>query len=134
MKAAEQLARIKKALLEAENPLFMFDNDIDGLVSYLLLKKFCGKGHPFIVKSSPKISETFAAKIKYYNADAVFILDKPLVEQEFLDAIPGKKFWIDHHPVQENMRGVDYFNPRMFSCTGWWSIQNFFPGIASRNS
>ncbi|MBI4153750.1 DHH family phosphoesterase [Candidatus Woesearchaeota archaeon] len=124
----QMLEEFRQALLKAENPLFMFDNDIDGLSSYLLLKRFCKKGRPFIVKSSPQVNESFVGKISNYHADMIFILDKPIVEQEFIDNVSAKVYWIDHHPLQSEISGVKYLNPRKFnpedySPTSFWCYQ-----------
>ena len=44
MLSTEQINEIRKALEEATNPLFFFDDDQDGIASYLLLKrKYPGK-------------------------------------------------------------------------------------------
>ncbi|MDP6642391.1 MAG: DHH family phosphoesterase [Candidatus Nanoarchaeia archaeon] len=54
----------------------------------------------------------FLPKVISYNPDIVFILDKPLVDQEFLDKINVPVIWIDHHnPIER--KGVKYYNPRL---------------------
>ena len=52
-----QLKEIKVALDKSENPLILFDDDPDGICSYLLLKRYMDKGKGVVVKSSPKLTE-----------------------------------------------------------------------------
>ena len=107
-----KLLEIKKFLEKSENPLFFFDDDLDGLCSYALLKKYVDKGKGIILKTTPNLSIDFLPKVVSYNPDIVFILDKPLVDQEFLDKINIPVVWIDHHnPVER--KGVKYYNPRL---------------------
>ena len=51
-----QLKEIKVALDKSENPLILFDDDPDGICSYLLLKRYMDKGKGVVVKSSPKLT------------------------------------------------------------------------------
>ncbi|RLE38749.1 hypothetical protein DRJ17_03045 [Candidatus Woesearchaeota archaeon] len=111
MLTRKELKEIRKELDNCANPIFFFHDDPDGLASFLLLYRYKKDGHGVIVKSHPKIVEEFAKKVKYYNADKVFILDLALVDQEFIDAVKVPVVWIDHHgPLKR--RGVKYFNPR----------------------
>ncbi len=106
----EEINEIRQLLHKAENPLFLYDDDPDGLTSYLLLKKYCKKGKGVVVKSSPTIDQRYVKKIQEINPDVVFILDKPIVEQEFIDEANTPIVWIDHHSPLER-EGVKYFNP-----------------------
>ena len=80
----EQIAEIREELSKSVNPLFFFDDDADGVCSYLLLKKYIKEGNGVIVKSVPKIDKSFLNRIVEYNADKVFILDIAIVEQDFI--------------------------------------------------
>ncbi len=51
-------------------------------------------------------------KITEYSPDYVFILDKPLITQDFIDKVNVPIIYIDHHPVQD-IKGIKYFNPRI---------------------
>lgn len=107
-------AEIKEArqiLQKAERPLFFYDDDPDGLSSFLLLRRYCGKGRGVVIKSSPIIDQQYVRKIHETHPDVVFVLDKPVLKQEFADAAGVPIVWIDHHeptPVEN----VKYFNPR----------------------
>jgi hypothetical protein len=103
-----------KEMLEAsQRPLFLYDDDADGVCSFLLLYRFIKRGHGIIVKSSPEVkSEFFLGKVKQYDPDLVVILDKPLVERSFLEEIKVPILWIDHHePVNPDLPHVCYVNP-----------------------
>lgn len=107
-----QLKEIKTLLDKSENPLFLFDDDPDGICSFILLKRYAKKGKGTIIKSSPILTETYLRKIEEYRPDLVIILDKPVVEQDFIDQVHVPLIWLDHHePVKQ--QGVKYYNPRI---------------------
>ncbi len=109
----EDLKKIKKYLDKSERPIFFFDDDPDGLSSFLLFYRYAKKGKGVIVKSSPMLKEEYALKANEYYADTVFVLDKPLTTQEFVNGCVSKNIIIlDHHPVIK-LKGAHYFNPRI---------------------
>ena len=79
-----QLSELKELLEQSQNPIFFYDNDADGLCSFLLLRRFLGKGKGVAIRSYPKLSGSYAKKLKELNADRVFILDKPLISEELV--------------------------------------------------
>jgi hypothetical protein len=106
---------IKKELDFCNEPVFFFDDDPDGLSSYLQLYKHKKQGKGIVVKSSPALPEAYASGIGEDN-DKIFILDKPMVEKGFFEAAREKKLpviWIDHHEPQPSHQNVKYFNPRI---------------------
>lgn len=112
MLTKNQLDEIRGYLDKAENPLIFFDEDPDGLCSYLLLKKYMDKGKGFVVKRSKEMGEFYLRKVKEYSPDVIFILDIFDVSQDFIDKINVPIIWIDHHPIV-NRKGVKYFNPKL---------------------
>jgi single-stranded DNA-specific DHH superfamily exonuclease len=115
MLTKSELKGLRDELLSAKKPLIFFDDDADGASAYILFYKFLRqytddiKG--VIVKSSPELKdEVFLKKAEEYAPDKVFVLDKPLISQEFIDAVDKPMVWLDHHPLQQR-RGVKYFNP-----------------------
>lgn len=106
-----ELKEIRGFLEESENPLFFYDDDTDGLCSYLLLKKKYGKGKGVCVKGSPVLDEKYLKKVKEIMPDKIFILDIPIVEQDFVDKVSVPIIWIDHHELQD-IKGVRIYNPR----------------------
>ncbi len=112
MLTEKQYQQIKEELDNCQNPLFFFDDDPDGLCSFLLLYKYKKEGHGFVVKTHPKLDARSAPKIEQYNADKVFVLDVAKLEQDFIDACKVPLIWIDHHGPSE-VHDVKYFNPRL---------------------
>ena len=112
MLTQKQYQQIKDELDSCKNPLFFFDDDPDGLSSFLLLYRYIKEGHGFVVKTHPKLDIRSAPKIEQYGADKAFILDVALVDQDFIDACKVPLVWIDHHGPYER-HNVKYFNPRV---------------------
>lgn len=115
MLTQRQVKEIKNHLEKAQNPIFFFDNDEDGLCSFLLLRRYFEKGKGIPIKSFPELSLDYFKKIREFNADYIFILDKPLVSKEFFDEVEKYNVpvvWIDHHPIEvEIPKFVNYYNP-----------------------
>ncbi|MEK6937191.1 MAG: DHH family phosphoesterase [Nanoarchaeota archaeon] len=107
----EELNEIKSYLEKAENPLVFFDDDHDGLTSYILLKKSYEKIHGVVVKGGMKEEEIYNRKIEEYRPDFIFVLDRAEISQELIDSVNVPLILIDHHPVIER-KGIKYFNPR----------------------
>lgn len=108
----ETIEKIREQLFNSVRPLFLFDDDPDGLSAFLLLYKMvrAGKGHA--LKGS-NLNEDYAEKVNEYSPDLVIVLDKPIVEQEFFDKVRAPCIWIDHHELQKP-KGITYLNPRKY--------------------
>lgn len=101
-----QIEELKAHFEKAQNPLFYYDNDADGLCSFLILRRALGKGKGVAVRSYPDLDAGYAKKAKELNADYVFVLDKPVLSKEFveeLDQIGIPLVWIDHHDVENTL-------------------------------
>lgn len=108
----KQIEEVKKRLFMCENPIFLFDDDPDGLSSFLLLYRLINKGHGIVVKNQPVVTkDIYANKVERYNPDLIVILDKPMVEEEFIDNFDCPIIWIDHHGLQKPSKKVCYINP-----------------------
>jgi|TARA_B100002003_G_C14111315_1_gene534501 single-stranded DNA-specific DHH superfamily exonuclease len=108
----KQYKEIREELDTCKNPLFFFDDDADGLCSFLLMYRYLKEGHGIIVKTHPKLDSRSLPKISEYNPDKVFILDVALVDQDFISNAKRPVIWVDHHgPYQR--QSVKYFNPRV---------------------
>ena len=108
----QDIEYIREQLSKSVRPLFFFDDDADGLCSFLLLYRYVKEGHGVFIKTSPELSEIYLEKVKEHSPDLIIILDKPQVSQTFLDKIKVPVIWIDHHePVKRH--NVKYFNPRL---------------------
>jgi len=117
----KQINEIRKHLEKAQNPLFFFDNDNDGLMSFLLLRRYIGRGKGVIIRSFPDLNASYYRKVEELKPDYIFILDKPIVSKEFLEKVKKDNLpivWIDHHQVENtylldenNKEGIYYYNP-----------------------
>lgn len=118
MLTEKQVREIRAHLNKAQNPIFFFDNDGDGLCSFLLLQRFIGRGKGVPVRTFPELSMDYARKINELNADYIFILDKPVVSRDFFQEIEQINIpivWIDHHQIDFSSvpKFVNYYNPLM---------------------
>lgn len=120
----KQIREIREHLDKARNPLFFFDNDVDGLCSFLLLSRKIGRGKGVAIKSFPSLDKNYVRKIYELKPDYIFILDKPMVSKGFAEEARSLNLpvvWIDHHKIEGeaekeykeviNMDEVDYYNP-----------------------
>ena len=115
MLTEKQLDEIKKHLEKAQNPVFFFDNDPDGLCSFLILRRYLGRGKGVAIKSFPDLDAGYFRKIRELNADYIFILDKPIISKNFLKEVEENNIplvWIDHHDIQGEIPDfIFYYNP-----------------------
>ncbi len=113
--SAADIDAIRAALDESARPLFFFDDDCDGTTSFVQLYRYKGDGRGIPVKASPKLGAQYVRKVDEHSPDLILVLDKPLVDEEFLDAVRTPLIWLDHHQPVATSRwpNVRYFNPRL---------------------
>ncbi len=122
-----QLEEIRALLNKAENPVFFFDDDPDGLCSFLLLWKYIKKGRGLAIKGA--VHDDYVSKIKRLNPDLVVFLDKPVIEEEVVNSIKLPIIHIDHHePLTITAPNYHYYNPRVENDkdnrpTSYWCYQ-----------
>jgi single-stranded DNA-specific DHH superfamily exonuclease len=107
----KQLEQLRNIFDTVHRPVVLFDDDPDGLSSFLMIYKHIKEGRGMPVKSAPELGDDFCQKVNDYAPDAVIIVDVPVLSQDFLNRIRSRIIWIDHHPVLDR-KGVEYFNPR----------------------
>lgn len=115
MLSRQDLDKIQNHLENAQNPLFFFDNDADGFCSFIILQRAIGRGKGVAIKSFPELDKNYLKKIEELNPDYIFVLDKPLVSQEFINGVKERSIplvWIDHHKLEnrEIDPEIEYFN------------------------
>ena len=121
-----QLEKVKEELDNCERPLFFFDDDPDGLSSFLQLYRYKNAGKGVVVKVHPVLDETFLNTVKDYGPDKIFILDIPKVSEEFLKKLKRPIVYIDHHSIaQHEIDNYTYFNPHIYDeddarCVSYW--------------
>ena len=116
MLTEKQVEEIREHLDKAQRPLFFFDNDQDGLCSFLLLQRYLGRGKGVAVKSFPGLTAEYFRRVTELNADYIFIVDKPVVEKDFWEKVAQVNIpvvWIDHHDIDKKdiPKFVYYYNP-----------------------
>lgn len=119
MLTEKQIGEIKEHLERAQNPLFFYDNDADGLCSFVLLRRFIGRGKGVAVRSYPDLDVSYARKAQELNADYVFVLDKPVISEEFIEEVDRlgiPMVWIDHHDIpseefEKKFKNLSVYNP-----------------------
>jgi single-stranded DNA-specific DHH superfamily exonuclease len=112
MLTKKQIGEIREHLEKAQNPIFFFDNDPDGLCSFLLLQRYIGRGKGIAIKSFPEMTDEYFRRVTELNADYIFILDKPVVSAEFFEEVRKINIpivWIDHHNI-EGLKVPDFVN------------------------
>lgn len=111
---------VGEQLQQMQNPLILYDNDADGLCSFLLLRRWLGRGIGTAVRSYPEVSEQYLSKIDYTKADGVIVLDRHALSLDIINGIKERGLsivWIDHHDVpdielQRDSDFIYYFNSK----------------------
>src|SRR3989338_5534081 len=112
MLTPKEVQFVREELASAKNPLFFYDDDADGLASFLILYRIHREGKGAILKTSSILDERSLRKVEELNPDKIFVLDIPVISQEFIDQAKRPIFWIDHHqPLSRT--NVHYYNPRI---------------------
>jgi len=108
----KQMKILKEQVFFCNNPVYFFDNDADGLASFLLLHDIIKEGKGYSARTGPELSGDFSRLVSQEN-DKIFVLDKAMISEAFLYNIKKTIVWIDHHmPQIINMKNIIYINPR----------------------
>ena len=112
MLTKKELIQIKEELDNCENPVFLYDNDTDGVTSFLLFYKYKGAGHGYRHQKHVT-DEIELGNIKRMKPDKLFILDVPAskITQDFVDEMKIPVIHVEHHQVDHELKGVKTFNP-----------------------
>ncbi len=110
MLTQKQIDFLREELKTAKNPLFIHDDDADGLCAFQLLYRIHREGKGIPLKTSSTLDMRLLRKVQEINPDKIFVLDVPIIDQEFIDKVNVPLFWIDHHPPLQRNK-VHYFNP-----------------------
>lgn len=119
MIAKAQLAWVRELLEGSQNPVFLYDNDADGLCSYVLLRRWLDRGKGIAVRTHPEIDAGYAHRAQSLGADMVIVLDCPFLGDAFVQELKEAAIpivWIDHHNVTSPHYTDPYvhvFNPTL---------------------
>jgi len=111
-----KLKEIRTQLEASQNPLFFYDNDADGLCSFLILRRALDRGKGVVIKSFPDLKAQYTQKVNELNPDTIIILDKAELSKEFANHAQEKEIpiiWIDHHKTKtpkETIEKTSYYN------------------------
>ncbi|MDO8556797.1 MAG: DHHA1 domain-containing protein [Nanoarchaeota archaeon] len=119
--------QIREAIEGAARPLIFFDDDPDGLSSYLILKKHYGKGKGIPMRRNDENIQEYVQNVEAYGPDLVITLDKATITQDFVDQIKVPMIIVDHHAPNQ-IQGALYLNPQIYDKkdnrpTSYWSWQ-----------
>ncbi len=122
-----KLKEIRDILENSKNPLFFYDDDCDGTMSFAILRKTYNKGKGIILKTAPILDEKFIKKVEENYPDLIVVLDVANLTQEFIDKANVPIIWIDHHPILKRKK-VNYLNPLLFDDqdtrpTSYWAYK-----------
>ena len=82
MLTESQMSDIREHLDKAQNPIFFYDNDADGLCSYVLFRKFIDRGKGVVIRSHPNIDVGYTRKIYELNAGVQeFFIDREIISK-----------------------------------------------------
>ena len=115
MLTLDQLEQVRQQLEVSQNPLFFYDNDVDGLCSFLILRRALDRGKGVAIKSFPDLKVQYTKKVDELNPDTIVILDKAELSEEFASYVEEKNIpiiWIDHHETKtakETIQKTSYF-------------------------
>jgi len=102
MLTEKQLKEIREHLENAKNPIFLFDNDPDGLCSFLLLQRFIGRGRGVSLRGHSSVSKSFFKRVDEFKADYIFVLDRAVFDEDFIKLAKDANIpivGIDHHDI-----------------------------------
>jgi single-stranded DNA-specific DHH superfamily exonuclease len=122
----EELHKFKERVLAAKRPLFFYDDDCDGLCSFLTCVHSRGDGVGVRMQNSATVTPEFLRKVDENLPDLIVVLDKPYIDQQFIDGTSIPILWLDHHAVQHPKGdNITYLNPRQYNdldnrCTTYW--------------
>ena len=127
-----KLEKIRTQLESSQNPLFFYDNDADGLCSFLILRRALGRGKGVVIKSFPDLKPQYTQKVDELNPDTIIILDKAELSKKFVDYVREKEIsiiWIDHHETKtpkEIIKKTSYYNSYPSSEPTSYIVQKIF--------
>ena len=110
---------IRKQLQQAARPLIFFDDDADGLCSFLLAYTLNSEAKPLRAAMGPELKLAFSRYVTEHQPDHIFVLDKPRADPQFFEEVRTPTTWIDHHdptaqePNTWPYNHLDYYNPAL---------------------
>ncbi len=102
---------LRETLSSANGILVYYDDDADGLASFLLVKHAFPEAIGIRAARGPELGEEFLRYEQTYKPSIILILDKPAVSDAFFEGTKTPIIWIDHHSGEDPQRStVTYIN------------------------
>ena len=116
MLTKQEIQLLHKTITTSARPLVFFDDDADGLASYLLIQDTNAEAHGIRAARGPQLTHHFIGFVRRTHPDTVLIIDKPLVDEEFFRQVTTPTLWLDHHDPQAYQQHkqhahIQYLNP-----------------------
>lgn len=108
----EQLQSFRKSIDSAKRILVFFDDDTDGLASYLQVHAYKGDAIGVAVRAVPELREDYLRKVEEHHPDLILVFDMAKISKEFLEKVQVPLIWVDHHEPQAHGNAL-YLNPRL---------------------
>ena len=125
-----KIKEFREELQNSSRPIIFFDDDCDGLASFVLLYKLCNEGKGVPIKSAPTLNDKFLSYVENFSPDKIFVLDTSRISDEFISQSKRKIFCLDHHPYDE-IENVKVYNPRDYDETNSWPTSYWAYKISS---
>ncbi len=113
----QAITDIRKRVQQAARPLVFFDDDADGLSSFLLTYQLNPNAIPLRAAMGPELKTDFIRYVDEHQPDLILVLDKPRANPEFFEEVRTPTIWIDHHdpttqePHTWPYNQLNYYNP-----------------------
>lgn len=115
----EHITKIRTRIERAARPLIFFDDDADGLASYLLTYSLNPEAVALRAAMGPELGTAFIKYVQEHQPDLIVVLDKPRADKEFFEEVQTPTIWLDHHdphtqaPHEWPFGHLDYYNPAL---------------------
>lgn len=116
----EKILEFRNQLEKSVRSLIFFDDDCDGLSSFILLYKAANEAKGVPIKAAPVLNDQFVHFVHEYSPDKIFVLDTTRITDEFVEGARTSISALDHHPYPEPINGVRVYNPRDYDETNSW--------------
>jgi single-stranded DNA-specific DHH superfamily exonuclease len=126
-----KIEEFRQELLDSSRPLFFFDDDCDGLASFVLLYRLVKDGKGVPIKAAPVLNNQFVEFARNFSPDKIFVLDNSRITDDFVHEVKTKILCLDHHPY-EDVDGIKMYNPRDYDEKITWPTSYWAYRIAQK--
>lgn len=106
-----KLQEVRDQLDKSLRSIFFFDDDADGLASFIILYHSVNEAKGIPIKAAPVVNEEFVRFVHEFSPERIFVLDNSRVTDEFVEGVRTPITVLDHH-TYEQVNGIKFYNPR----------------------